>query len=279
MARIRTIKPDFWTDGNMVSLSPFARLLYIGMWNFTLCDHGHVADDAMKLKLQILPMDNIDINDLLNEIMEQGRVVRVADNEGRTYLLIRRFNDHQKIDPRWKTRCPACAHRDSLNPVETQVSFSEPHRDSPKLPLGREGMGRDGIGEEGNNTCSPATPSSERPTRFEEFWEHYPRKVGKDKAKTKYVAATKRADEQTIIDGATRLASDPNLPEKKYIPHPTTWLERGSWDDEPLPARWDTPKSEQRLQQGLELVQRATSRQPAQPTWELPAFDHQEIEQ
>ena len=60
--------------GNMVKLSPFARLLYIGMWNFTLCDHGHVADDAMKLKLQILPMDNVDIDALLAEIMALGRV-------------------------------------------------------------------------------------------------------------------------------------------------------------------------------------------------------------
>jgi len=123
VARIRTIKPDFWTDGNMVKLSPFARLLYIGMWNFTLCDHGHVADDAMKLKLQILPMDAVDIDALLAEIMAQGRVVRIADKDGRTYLLVKRFEDHQKIDPRWKTRCPACAQVDSLAPTETPVSL------------------------------------------------------------------------------------------------------------------------------------------------------------
>lgn len=149
MARIRTIKPDFWTDGNVVKLSPFARLLYIGMWNFTLCDHGHVADDTMKLKLQILPMDPVDIDALLAEIMDAGRVVRVTSPDGRTYLLIKRFGDHQKIDPRWKTRCPACAQQDSLTPIETPVSFSEPQRDSPKLTLGRDGKGKEGMGEEG----------------------------------------------------------------------------------------------------------------------------------
>ena len=145
MARIRTVKPDFWTDGNMVKLSPFARLLYIGMWNFTLCDHGHVADDAMKLKLQILPMDNVDIDALLAEIMALGRVVRVADKDGRSYLLVKRFEDHQKIDPRWKTRCPACAQMDSLAPVETPVSLGElPETPevSPTLPLGRDGKGK-----------------------------------------------------------------------------------------------------------------------------------------
>lgn len=277
MARIRTIKPDFWTDGNMVSLSPFARLLYIGMWNFTLCDHGHVADDSMKLKLQILPMDNIDIEELLAEIMDQGRVVRVADDEGRTYLLIKRFNDHQKIDPRWKTRCPACAHQDSLKLTGVSASHNETPLSSPKLTLGRDGMGRDGMGEEGNNTCSPAPPTSERTTRFEEFWTAYPRKVGKDKAKTKYATAAKRADEQTIIDGALSLANDPNLPEKKYIPHPTTWLERGGWSDEPLAQRWDTPKSDQRLQQGFDLVQRVAAR--SEETYNYDPFAGKAIEQ
>ena len=37
MARGRVITPDFWSDGNMVGVSPFARLFYIGMWNFAHC--------------------------------------------------------------------------------------------------------------------------------------------------------------------------------------------------------------------------------------------------
>lgn len=38
MARIRTVKPEFWTDRRMVKLSPLARLLYISSWNFALCE-------------------------------------------------------------------------------------------------------------------------------------------------------------------------------------------------------------------------------------------------
>ena len=34
MARIRTVKPDIWTDEKFVELSPLARLLFIGLWNF-----------------------------------------------------------------------------------------------------------------------------------------------------------------------------------------------------------------------------------------------------
>ena len=170
MSRIRTIKPGFWTDGNIVVLSPFARLLYIGMWNFAMCDHGHVADDPMKLKLEVLPADDVDIVALIDELMVRRRVVRVEDPEGRSYLLVKRFEDHQKVDPRWKTRCPACTHRDSLTITETPVSLSEServssssqvnpdltetHSSSPKLTLGRDGKGWEGK----EKTSSSAEP-------------------------------------------------------------------------------------------------------------------------
>ncbi|QNQ90736.1 hypothetical protein GP475_08860 [Corynebacterium poyangense] len=72
---------------------------------------------------------------------------------------------------------------------------------------------------------------------FEEFWGAYPRKVGKKTARAKYQAACKRATPEAIFAGAKRLASDPNLPEKQYIPHPATWLNRDGWDDEPLPSK------------------------------------------
>ena len=90
---------------------------------------------------------------------------------------------------------------------------------------------------EDKTLAQPAVERQPAPSRFDEFWETYPRKVGKAKAHTKYATAAKRTSEQTIIDGATRLANDPNLPEPKFIPHPTTWLERGGWEDEPMPPR------------------------------------------
>jgi hypothetical protein len=34
MARIRTIKPEFWTDEKVVECSFEARLMFIGMFNF-----------------------------------------------------------------------------------------------------------------------------------------------------------------------------------------------------------------------------------------------------
>ena len=224
MARIRTIKPDFWTDGAMVQLSAFARLLYIGMWNFTLCDHGHVSDDPMKLKLQILPMDDVDIHELLKEIMDQGRVVRITAPGGRTYLHVLRFEDHQKIDPRWKTRCPACAQSLSPTHEQTPTSIAEARRDSPELTLGRDGKGR-----EGNKTSSPAAPSKD----FQTFWAAYPRKVGKQAAQTAYAKALSLATPAKILSGVNQLKVEVLGKDPKFTPHPASWLRAGRWDDEP----------------------------------------------
>lgn len=92
------------------------------------------------------------------------------------------------------------------------------------------------------NNYKKTNPQAELGEAFDEFWAAYPRKVGKQKARTKFTAAIKRADPHAIIAGAKRLATDPNLPEKQFIPHPTTWLERDGWDDEPLPPRERKPQ-------------------------------------
>lgn len=131
MARIRTLKPEFWTDGNVVRMSAHARLLYIGSWNFA-CDGGHLPDDAMALKLKVLPADPVDPEELLEEVIKLGRMTRRKLVDGRSYLAIPRFGDHQKVDPRWKSRCPYCLAE--TGPAEPSGNPDEPPWDSPDLP-------------------------------------------------------------------------------------------------------------------------------------------------
>jgi hypothetical protein len=71
---------------------------------------------------------------------------------------------------------------------------------------------------------------------FEEFWQAYPRKVGKRAAREAYEQATRQADPAVILEGAQRYAADPNR-EAQFTPHPTTWLRQGRWEDDPLPPR------------------------------------------
>jgi len=56
MARIRTIKPQFWTDEKIGNLPMGARLLFIGLWNLA-DDEGIVLWNAAYIKGQLFPYD------------------------------------------------------------------------------------------------------------------------------------------------------------------------------------------------------------------------------
>lgn len=157
MPRIRSIKPEFWTDGAIIALPFETRLFYIGMWNYA-CDRGHLSDDPLGLKLKILPADPVDGSELVQQLVDAGRVERVA-LEGRPYLSIPRFTDHQRIDTRWNSRCPVCAHLDSFGLTETHVSLRD-------LIPGGEGRGEERKGGEGAD--APLSPfCSKHPTGTE----------------------------------------------------------------------------------------------------------------
>ena len=96
----------------------------------------------------------------------------------------------------------------------------------------------------------PVVPQGEtvENAAFDEFWAVYPRHVGRPKALAAFRRAVKRAGSPVpVVDGARELANDPNLPDdKQFIPHPTTWLNRDGWDDEPLPPRLSTNQGSNR---------------------------------
>ena len=74
-------------------------------------------------------------------------------------------------------------------------------------------------------------------SQFEEFWNHYPKKVDKGAALRAFRKAAKNEDVALVIDGAKRYAEDANLPEKQYIKNPATWLNAEAWNNGPLPKR------------------------------------------
>lgn len=107
-------------------------------------------------------------------------------------------------------------------------------------------------------------PQAELEDVFEKFWEIYPKRVEKLAAKKALSAALKRASAREILAGVARYATDPNLPTaKQYIPHPSTWLNGGRWEDEPLPERVLT-KEEQDARELQERQKREAIRREAE---------------
>jgi len=88
-------------------------------------------------------------------------------------------------------------------------------------------------------------PQEDIVQKFNEFWSVFPRKQGKGKAKEAFMKAignSVHADD--ILEGARRYASDPNLPDPKFVPMPATWLNQERWDDGPLPLNRKLTNSE-----------------------------------
>lgn len=92
-----------------------------------------------------------------------------------------------------------------------------------------------------NLTRTIKEPLLEYPqNKFEEFWNLYPRKVGKQEAAKAFAKAIKSVPFIQILVGVQRFAADPNKPEMTFLPYPATWLNRGGWSDEPYPERKKT---------------------------------------
>jgi hypothetical protein len=75
--------------------------------------------------------------------------------------------------------------------------------------------------------------------QFEEFYREYPRKIDRGDALKAFKSALKRATFEDILAGAIRYANS-ELPEKKFVKYPATWLRADSWENELEPS----PQSE-----------------------------------
>ena len=110
MARIRTIKPEFWEDEDVGKLPIPCRLLFIGCWNFA-DDYGVIKANATLLKSQIFPYDeNLRVSEIkkwLNALVDARMLIPIIlDGDKKrpaeeSYYIIRTFRSHQVLDKRY----------------------------------------------------------------------------------------------------------------------------------------------------------------------------------
>ncbi|WP_103728912.1 hypothetical protein [Novosphingobium sp. HII-3] len=94
MSRIRSVHPGLWTDENFVCLSPIARLLFIGLWNE--CDDGGRFEwRPLRLKMRVLPADNVDMDAIMAELVENQCILKY-EVDGASYGAVRNFCKFQR---------------------------------------------------------------------------------------------------------------------------------------------------------------------------------------
>lgn len=132
MARIRTIKPEFWQDEDLAETSEPTRLLAIGLLNCS-DDEGYFNANYKLLEASIFPLTDpsMSVHECLKQLCEIGYVKLYKCSKGRkTYGQVVNFMKHQKVN------------RPTPSKIRADVNFTEPSL-SPHEPLtgGKERKG------------------------------------------------------------------------------------------------------------------------------------------
>ena len=108
MARARNIKPDFFKNEILATCSPMARLLFIGLW--LLADReGRLEDRPRRIKGELFPYEEADVDALLSELERHGFVKRYKVDTTAVVLVVN-FVKHQRPHPNEAaSQLPACS--------------------------------------------------------------------------------------------------------------------------------------------------------------------------
>ena len=157
MARIRTIKPEFFTSEDIVSMTPLARVFYIALW----CEadrEGRLDWKPVTLKMRYLPGDNCNVVELANELIQAGLIV-LYEVEGKRYAEIPTFKTHQVINNRESESTRPSRHFHASSRVKAE---------------GKEGREEEGKGKEGKAEAdasgADAPPKSPEQLTKDELW-------------------------------------------------------------------------------------------------------------
>ncbi len=234
MARIRTIKPEFFTSEDIVSLSPMARLVYIALW----CEadkEGRLAWKPKTFKLRYFPGDSVDIFLLCKELTDSGLVVLYGEG----LAFIPTFSKHQHLNPRESSSVlpnPG-AFSDEFDASARVSDASARVKSKNDAQGGREGKGKEGI-------TLRVVDASGYPG-FDQFWEAWPsndRKQAKGKCLDAWKKASAERDAALVLSHVNTLKNSKSWTKDggQFVPAPLVYLNNRRWEGAEL-AQPDLP--------------------------------------
>ena len=111
MARIRTIKPEYPVSEDLASVSLTAERTFVCLLT-QADDKGRQRDNAAVLNGALWSLrpehTALDTEDELRQLAETGLICRYTGCDGRQYLHVTKWHEHQKISHPTPSRLPAC---------------------------------------------------------------------------------------------------------------------------------------------------------------------------
>lgn len=122
MARIRTLKPEFWQDEKMAPLDATTRLVFVALISLA-DDAGRLLDNVRLLDASIFPETEESVREPLATLSRIGRVTRGKTASGQAILQITNWSRHQKVDhPNFKAALPEIVELESLKIAREPVA-------------------------------------------------------------------------------------------------------------------------------------------------------------
>mgnify|MGYP003134318461 CR=1 FL=1 len=138
MARIRTIKPEFWQHEELSELSAETHMLAAALLNHA-DDYGFFKANPKLVEAACFPLRelSLSVHGMLTELSNIGYITLVEGSDGKKYGRIEKFNEHQRVNRPTASKIAAL-----VNITEGSVSTQG------TLTAGKERKGRERKGRE-----------------------------------------------------------------------------------------------------------------------------------
>lgn len=227
--RARNIKPGFFKSEGLASCSPYARLLFIGMW--CMADReGKLEDRPLRFKAEIFPYENVNIEKLINELTaktdcdgEPSFIRRYGDKK--KYIHIIHFLSHQ--NPHIREQASAIP---DFTPCTMQgTTLTMPSMEQALLIPDSLLLNPDILKPDKRQSAYDY---------FSDFWKEYPRK--KDRVPAQNAFAKLKMNDSLMDKLMSALYRDIESKEwqeyiltkqENFIPYGATWINKRRWED------------------------------------------------
>ena len=248
MARIRSIKPEFFTSEAIAALPLSARLTFIGLWTY-VDDNGVGIDNELLVTAAIWPLERDNLETLARTredlaTLSRARLVSRYQDSRKSYLHVTSWDEHQKVDHPRKPRYPLPGE---VPPASDSASGNESvdhdlatdSRETRECVAPEQGSG---IRDQGSGNPPNPPGGGKRAGRqnydhdsdpvFGHFWSVFPKKKGKAAAYASWQKAVARgADPNVIIKAAEQYRDDPSR-DPLHTKYPQGWLSDERYADE-----------------------------------------------
>ena len=97
MARIRSIKPEFWADEKLAPLDALTRLVFLGLISMA-DDTGRLVDNLKQIDAMIFPCTDETSREALATLSRIGRIIRGKTANGQPVVQVANWQRHQRVD-------------------------------------------------------------------------------------------------------------------------------------------------------------------------------------